>query len=148
MRLVLMIAVALIPASVRAETLDDTKAFDHAFAASFYTYDACGEGKYGVIFRKALDARFAECPFTPQARAAHLRRNRLQSEKSHDMMNALIEQTGGMPTRLPGMEETCRQQQKEPDYVATREKLARFADGALKPEDILPGPCDADVVAP
>ena len=46
------------------------------------------------------------------------------------------------------MEETCRQQQKEPDYLAVREKLAQFAAGALKPKDVLPAPCDSDVVAP
>jgi hypothetical protein len=46
------------------------------------------------------------------------------------------------------MSETCRQRQSEPDYVAARDKLVRYSAGELKPEDVLPAACDADVIAP
>ena len=148
MRRISWLAFACLPALAHAAPLEDTHAFDRAFATSFYTFDACGDGKYGGLFRKALDARFAQCPFSPEARAAHKRRNVMQAEKSRGRMNALIEQTGGLPVRLPGMEETCRQQKAEPDYAALRVKLERFSEGALKPDDVLASPCDADAIAP
>ena len=138
----------LLAGAAHAAPLDDTSAFDRAFAVSFYTFDACGDGKHGVIFRKALAARFAQCAFSPAAIAAHKRRLAAQAEKSKQRMAKLIEETGGVPVRLPGMEETCRQQRAEPDYASVREKLEKFADGALKAEDVLPAPCDADAISP
>jgi hypothetical protein len=148
MRLTLALTLALLPAAAHAAPLDDARAFDRAFAASFYTFDACGDAKYGLIFRKALAARFAQCPFSEKARQAHQQRNALQAKKSRDLMKALIEETGGVPMRLPGMNETCRQRQAEPDYVTARAKLERYSEGALKPEDVVPAACDADVIAP
>ena len=60
MRWILWLALALFPAAALAAPPDDTRAFDRAFAASFYAFDACGDAKYGVIFRDALDARLAQ----------------------------------------------------------------------------------------
>jgi uncharacterized protein with von Willebrand factor type A (vWA) domain len=148
MRLKPWLALALFPAAALAAPPDDTRAFDRAFAASFYTFDACGDAKYGVIFRDALDARLAQCAFSDAARETHRRRSYWQAKKSHELMNKLIETTGGVPNRLPGMDETCRQRQAEPDYIAVRAKLERYSEGALKPEDLLPTPCDAEAVAP
>jgi hypothetical protein len=148
MRLTLWLALAWLPVGALAAPPDDTRAFDRAFAASFYAFDACGDAKYGVIFRDALDARFAQCGFSDAARAAHRRRSFLQAKKSHELMSKMIEDTGGVPNRLPGMDETCRQRQAEPDYVAARAKLERYSEGGLKPEEVLPAACDAQVVAP
>jgi len=148
MRMTPWLALAWLPAAALAAPPDDTRAFDRAVAASFYTFDACGDAKYGVIFRDALDARFAQCGFSDKARDAHRRRGALQAKKSHELMSKLIEDTGGVPNRLPGMDGTCRQRQAEPDYIAARAKLERYSEGALKPEDVLPSPCDAEVVAP
>ena len=148
MRLVIPLALLLAGGAASAEPLEDSRAFDRAVATSFYTFDACGDAKYGVIFRDALDARFAQCPFSDKARETHRRRSFLQGKKSHELMSKLIEDTGGVPNRLPGMEETCHQRQSEADYVAVKSKLERYSEGGLKPEDVLPGACDADVIAP
>ena len=148
MRLTIALALALLPAAACAAPPDDAGAFDRAFAASFYTFDACGDAKYGLIFRKALAARFAQCPFSEMARQAHQQRSALQAKKSRDRIKALIEETGGVPMRLPGMSQTCRERQAEPDYVAARAKLDRYSDGELKLADLLPAGCDADVIAP
>ncbi len=148
MRKLLALALALLPAAVHAAPLEDTRAFDRAFAASFYTFDACGDGKYGALFRRALDARFAQCPFTPEARVSHESRNALQAQKSRARMAALIEETGGLPMRLPGMEESCRQLRDEPDYVAVRARLDSYAEGAAKLEDVLSAPCDSEAITP
>ncbi len=142
------LAFAWLPAMALAAPPDDASAFDRAFAASFYTFDACGDAKYGVIFRDALDARFAQCGFSDAAREAHRRRGILQGKKSHELMKKLMDDTGGVPMRLPGMDETCRQRQAEPDYVAARAKLERYSEGALKLEELLPAACNAQVVAP
>jgi uncharacterized protein with von Willebrand factor type A (vWA) domain len=148
MRLTPWLVWVFLPATALAAPPDDTRAFDRAFAASFYTFDACGDAKYGVIFRDALDARLAQCGFSDAARETHRRRSYWQGKKSHEQMEKLIEATGGVPNRLPGMDETCRQRQAEPDYVAARKKLERYSEGALKPQDVLPSACDAEVVAP
>jgi hypothetical protein len=144
----LCVALALVPLAARAAPLEDTRAFDRAFALSFYTFDACGDGKYGALFRRALNARFAQCPFSPAAQAAHRRRNALQAEKSRERMEAVIEQTGGVPVRLPGMEETCRQQRAEPGYADIRAKLESYSEGEAKLEDVLAAPCDAETITP
>ncbi len=148
MRKSLALALALLPLAAHAEPLTDTRAFDRAFAASFYTFDACGDGKYGALFRQALGDRFNQCGFTPEARAAHFRRIGAQTKKSRDLMAALIEKTGGLPMRLPGMEETCRQQREEPDYQAVRVRLEKYARGEAKLEETLSAPCDADAINP
>jgi uncharacterized protein with von Willebrand factor type A (vWA) domain len=148
MRLTIALALALLPAAASAAPPDDARAFDRAFAASFYTFDACGDAKYGLIFRKALAERFAQCPFSEKARQAHQRRIVLQAKKSRDHIKALIEETGGVPMRLPGMDQTCRERQAEPDYVAARARLDRYSDGELTLANLLPAGCDADVIAP
>ena len=144
--LAVLLPLGLAPAF--AEPLQDARAFDHAYAASFYIFDGCGDAKYGLLFRDALDARFAQCPFSDQAREAHRRRNAQQAKKSRDLMKNLIDETGGVPVRLPGMSETCRQRQSAPDYVAARARLERFSQGALKAEDIVSEPCDAETLTP
>jgi hypothetical protein len=148
MRFGSILALALMASAASAEPLENTRAFDRAFAASFYVFDACGDGKYGLIFRRALAARFAQCPFTPQARATHQRRIALQAKRSREMMNALIEKTGGAPNRLPGMDETCRQRQAAADYRSVRERLEKYTEGALTAQDVIPAACDADAITP
>jgi len=147
LRLALAFAAFAVTAA-QAAPLEDTRAFDRAFAASFYTFDACGDAKGGLLFRKALEARFAQCGFSDAARAAHKRRNASQTKMSRQRIQKMIDDTGGMPARAPGMDITCRQREAEPDYVAAREKLERFSQGTLKPNEVLPGACDADVIAP
>ena len=83
-----------------------------------------------------------------QAREAHRRRDVLQAKKSRDLIKKLIDETGGVPVRLPGMSETCRQCQSGPDYVEARAKLEQFSQGKLKPEDIVSEPCDAETATP
>ncbi len=148
MRLAIALAFALFAGAARADALDDPSAFDHAFAASFYIFDACGDGEHGLIFRRALAARFAQCAFTPAAREKHRTRNSLQAKKSRDVMDKLIEEHGGFPMQLPGMEATCHQQRAAPDYVAVRDKLDSYSAGHLTAEQVLPSPCDAEAIAP
>ena len=145
----LWVALALVPLAARAAPLEDTRAFDRAFAASFYAFDACGDGKYGALFRRALNARFAQCPFSPQAQAAHRRRNALQAEKSRERMEALIEETGGVPLRLARHGgDLAASSAPSLTTAAIRTKLESYSEGAAKLEDVLPAPCDAEAITP
>ena len=148
MRTFLWLALALAPLAARAEPLQDPRPFNQAFALSFFRFDACGDEKYGALFRRALNLRFSKCPFSPEARAAYYHKISLQAEWSRKRLEAMTEENGGKPMRLPGAEETCRQQLAEPDYVAFRAKLESVSVGTAKLEDVLTFPCDADPITP
>lgn len=145
---VLVLAIHVGAAQAQDPMLERTEAFDRAFAASFYIYDACGDAKHGRIFRQALVERFRQCPFTPAAQASFRQRSAAQKEKSAKIIEAIIEEHGGLPVRLDGMTLTCHEQQRLPDYVALSEKLDLFGDGRLAVADLMTAPCDAETIAP
>ena len=143
-------ALMVIPAATRAADgpQTDTSAFDYADAASFYAFDGCGDALAGRIYRRALAAKLAECPFTPDARAHFAARARAQQAKSNDMLRRLITEHGGLPMRLDGMTRTCREQQDSPEYSALRTTLERYAAGEVPVDAVVSAPCDAARVGP
>ena len=127
-----------------AETpLDRTDAFERSFAESF---DIFGDGLAGRIYRHALQERFAACPFTPAAR--YSTRPRAQGAKSRQAIENMIEQRGGLPVQLEGMNATCHAQQADEDYRCLRNQLQAYSAGSLPPTAILPSACDADAIGP
>src|SRR4051794_10728092 len=83
--LLLLGSAAIVPARAddapRPAVLERTDAFDRAYAASFYEFDACGDGLAGRIYRNALVEKLKQCPFSApakqrfQIKAAAQRRN-------------------------------------------------------------------------
>jgi hypothetical protein len=127
---------------------DRTTAFDNAYAASFYQFDACGDGIAGRIFRRALVEKLRQCPFSAEARARFLARSTAQRRKSSQMLAKLIEDHGGLPMRLDGMTRTCREQIDSPEYQAVRLRLDRYAAGNAAPDTVIPQACDATEITP
>jgi hypothetical protein len=128
--------------------LDNPDAFERGFALSLYQFDACGDPLAGLLFRRALNARFAQCPFSPAARTRYARRTAAEQAKVDERLRKLIEQRGGLPMRLEGMTMTCRQQQESPDYRALRARLEDFSAGRAPAQTIFPAPCDAAEIVP
>lgn len=127
---------------------EHTEAFDRAYAVSFYTFDGCGDGLSGRIFRQALVERFNQCPFTTEAKQRFRQQSVAQRVKSGDVIEAMIEANGGMPVKLAGMTMTCHEQQASPDYQKLRTRLVRYLSALLKAQDIVPSSCDADTITP
>ncbi len=140
---------ALWCAPVAAQTPSDkTDAFEQAYAASFYTFDACGDGVAGRIYRNVLVARFAQCPFSEAARARFRSRTVLQRRRSSQMISRTIDEHDGVPVQLEGMRMTCREQRSSAEYRELRERLARFEAGAAGTESVIPEPCGAGSFTP
>lgn len=150
MRRWLLAALLALPAGrLAAETpLTDTHAFEDADATSFYAFDACGDGLGGRMYRKALAARVAQCPFTAEAHSRFTKRARLQQEKSRIALENLIQANGGLSVQLDGMSQTCREQKASPEYQQLRVRLEQYAQGEMPIETVLPAPCDAATVTP
>jgi hypothetical protein len=128
--------------------LDRTDAFEQAYGASFFEFDACGDGLSGRLYRQALTDRLMHCPFTDAAKARFRTRAAMQRRKSGEIIRELIEQTGGMPVRLEGMTRTCREQMDSPEYQAVRARLDAYSAGAAGRDDVVPTPCDAARITP
>lgn len=155
--LILLAAVALPGAQAAgADAPDGTGPFEQAYGASFYTFDACGDGvagqlyrkAAGQLYRKALVARFAQCPFPAAARDRFRQRTALQRRKSSTLIRQQIEQYGGLLPRLEGMSMTCHEQQASADYRSFRDRLERFAAGSASPDTVIPEPCGAEAISP
>lgn len=125
-----------------------TRAFQDAYAASFYQFDACGDGVAGRIYRKALSDKVRRCAFTPEARQHFQAWSTAQRKRSGEAMTKLIEDNGGLPIRLQGMTRTCREQIDSPEYRAVRDRLDAYAAGRTAPDAVVPQPCDAASIAP
>ena len=145
------LAVILGTSTAMADTgvvLDRIDAFEQAYGASFFEFDACGDGLSGRIYRQALTDRLMHCPFTDAAKARFRTRAAMQRRKSGEIIRELIEQTGGMPMRLEGMTRTCREQMDSPEYQAVRSRLDAYSAGTASRDDVVPSPCDADRITP
>jgi hypothetical protein len=130
------------------DRLERTDAFDQAFAASFYHFDACGDGLSGRIYRRALTERFAQCPFSADARTRFKQRSSAQFRKSRDMIAKLIDEGGGLPVRLEGMTRTCREQMDSPEYRAIRAGLEDYGAAKAGAESVVAAACDATEIVP
>jgi len=128
--------------------LQKTTAFEQAYGLSFYVFDACGDGLAGRIWRRALVERFAQCPFSPEAQASFKRRSTAQRVKASKAIQAMIDEHGGLPIRLAGMSQTCREQRESEPYQALRSRLEAYDDGALKSLDLITAACDAETITP
>lgn len=128
--------------------LERTDAFEKAYAASFYEFDACGDSLGGRIYRSALVEKLKLCPFTPEARKRFQARSALQRRKSSEIMAKLIEANGGLPVRLEGMTRTCREQRDSPEYRAVRSGLDDYAAGKAGADRVVGQPCDAAEISP
>lgn len=135
-------------ASADPGTLERTNAFDQAYAASFYQFDACGDGIAGRIYRNALTEKLKQCPFSADARKRFLSRSAAQRRKSSQIMAKMIEDNGGLPNRLQGMTRTCHQQADSAEYRAVRSRLNDFSAGQAGPDTVVPQACDAAEIAP
>lgn len=123
-----------VPAAA-AQELTDTRAFEQAYAESYYRFDACGDAVTGDLYRRALSAKVASCPFAAAARTRFEERAKAQATQSQKQIQHMIEEHGGMPVKLDGMTRTCREQIESPDYQALRTQLEPQGGG-------LPAACD------
>ncbi len=137
-------AIALSVPAAAQTPLTDTHAFEYANALSYYGFDACGDGLGGRLYRQALAAKFAQCPFSPDARSNLAQRERLQAQKSRAAIARLIDEKGGLPVQLDGMNRTCREQAASPEYQALSANLQRFGAGQATAETVFPQDCGAD----
>jgi hypothetical protein len=144
----LLAALCISLASARADEPAQTRAFEAAYAASFYQFDACGDGLAGRAYRQALSQKVAQCPFPADIKKRFVLRAAAQRKKSGDMMAKLIEDTGGLPVRLDGMTRTCREQMDSPEYQAVRARLNDFSTGKAGPDTVIPDPCDTPEITP
>ncbi len=108
--LLMLAAPVLAAADEPAIPADATRAFETAYAASFYEFDACGDGLSGRSYRRALSEKVAQCPFPAEVKQRFVLRAAAQRQKSAKAMAKLIEDNGGLPVRLDGMTRTCREQ--------------------------------------
>lgn len=131
--------------SAPAETTD---AFEQAFATSLFVFDACGDGDHGVIFRRALAEKMAQCAISQKALERYRRRTALLLHNERERMNDAILKRGGYPDRIEGMPGTCHEHQVSPGYVQIRDKLNRYSEGLANFDDIIPGDCDAENFSP
>jgi hypothetical protein len=145
---VLLVALTLVGPVAADTPLSDTRAFEYANAMSYYGFDACGDGLGGRLYRQALAAKFAQCPFSPDARAALAQRERLQARKSRAAIQHVIDEQGGLPVQLEGMTRTCHAQAATPEYQALTASLQRFASGEASVDAVIPQPCDAPSLVP
>jgi hypothetical protein len=128
--------------------LEKPDAFERGFAVSLYQFDACGDPLAGRMFRRALAERFAQCPFSAEARERYQRRTRAEFAKVRAKMTAMIEENGGLPRELAGMSTTCHAQQASEPYRQFRTLLERYAEGAVPAEAVIPAACDAPDIMP
>ena len=146
--LLLFAAAVAAAAGEPAMPADATRAFEMAYAASFYEFDACGDGISGRNYRRALSEKVAHCPFPADVKQRFVQRAAAQRLKSAQAMAKLIEDNGGLPVRLDGMSRTCREQSETPEYQAIRARLDDFASGKIAADQVVPGACDADEISP
>jgi hypothetical protein len=132
----------------KGASLERTDAFDKAYAASFYEFDACGDGIAGRIYRSALTAKLRACPFSAGAKQRFRTRSVAQQRKSRDVMAKLIEDNGGLPVRLEGMTRTCHEQFDSPEYRQVRGRLDDYAAGKVGPDAVVTAGCDAVEIRP
>ena len=137
-------------ATVKADDaiLERTDAFTKAYAASFYEFDACGDGIAGRMYRSALTAKVRQCPFSTDAKKRFQTVSAAQRRKSNEAMAKLIEDTGGLPMRLKGMTQTCREQMDSPEYRQVRGRLEDFSAGKVGVDTVVAQPCDAAEISP
>lgn len=133
------------PANANA---DGTGAFETAYAASFYHFDACGDGVAGRVYRSALSEKLKQCPFSAEAKDRFQLRAAAQRRKSGQAMAKLIEDNGGLPVRLEGMARSCREQIDSPEYRAVRSRLDDYAADKTGPDTVVAQPCDATEITP
>jgi hypothetical protein len=148
MRTITTLVLLCLAGAAAAAPPDRTDAFESAYATSFYAFDACGDGVAGRLYRQALAARLSQCPFTDAAKARFRERSTLQRRKSSGAINAMIEQNGGLPTRLEGMSQTCHEQHSSDAYRALRSRLDDYAAGKATAQSIVPESCEAETISP
>jgi len=142
-----LLALALFPAAAQT-TLDRPDAFEHAYALSLYQFDACGDPMAGQLYRRALAARFAQCPFSPDARGRYTQQTQAHLARTRQWMEDMVERDGGLPVQLKGMTTTCHALQASGPYVEFRGLLDAFNAGTLTADAIIPAACDAPDLAP
>lgn len=135
-------------ATAETPSLDRPDAFERGFAVSLYRFDACGDQLAGRMFRHALAERFAQCPFTPEARSRYQQRTRAQQAKAQATLQGMVESLGGLPMRLDGMTMTCHEQRSTTDYQQLRDRLEQHSQGKLPADAIVTAPCDAADMSP
>jgi hypothetical protein len=128
--------------------LEHTTAFEKAYAASFYQFDACGDGISGRAFRTALSAKVRQCPFSAETKQRFQGWAAAQRRQSGKVMAKLIEDNGGLPMRLQGMTRSCHEQMESPEYRQVQSRLEDFASGRTGPDGVVGQPCDATEITP
>lgn len=134
--------------SASAAPAESTDAFERAFATSLYVFDACGDGDHGVLFRRALTERMAQCSISRDALERFQRRTAVLLKNEKDRLNKAILERGGYPDRIEGMPGTCHEHQTSPGYVQLRDKLNQYSEGLATFDAIIPGDCDAQDFSP
>ena len=147
--LAVLVLCAPVPALAQAPgPPDSTEAFERSAAESYYTFDACGDGLAGRLYRRALAERFAACPFAPAARARYGQRLQAQGAKARTAIQGIIDNQGGLPVQLGGLSETCHAQWADEGYGRLRHRLLQYAAGDLPATAIVAAPCDAPQITP
>jgi hypothetical protein len=142
------------PAAARADDvprpppLERTDAFRQAYGASFYQFDACGDGIAGRTWRSALVEKLKLCPFSAETRKHFQAWSAAQRRRSSQVMARLIEDNGGLPMRLQGMTRSCHEQMDSPEYRQVRSRLDDYAAGKASVDTVVTQPCDAAEITP
>jgi hypothetical protein len=106
--------------------LENTQAFEGAYALSFGLLDACGDKRAGDIFRRALVAKVAECPFSDRAKSAFT-----------DKVRKIEDQVRGVTF-------ACEHSasRNTPAYQEALRKLDDYDAGRTGVDEIIPDRCD------
>jgi hypothetical protein len=148
MRLPWLLAASCLAVSPTRAQPQETRAFETAYAASYYQFDACGDALAGREWRLALSQKVRQCPFSDAAKQRFVTRTAAQRRKSGEILAKQIEDKGGLPVQLDGMSRTCREQMDSEQYRAIRARLDDFVAGKAAADTVVPQPCDAAEISP
>jgi hypothetical protein len=132
------------PSTARA---DSTDTFQVAFGMSYYGFDWCGDRPLGELYRRALLEKFAQCPFTDEAKRRFSSWTANISARDKEAEKKFIAEHGKLPDRLDGMKQTCQEHRQSADYLKVRERLDRYARAEINVGDVIFS-CDTPAVIP
>ena len=125
---------------------DRTPGFDFAYAISFWA-DDCGEFLLGELWRHALVAKLASCPFTEAARQRFRELAATNEAKARAAIGRYWEEHKGPMEYVPDSNRSCADVGTKPEVAEMRRRLARFAAGEISVGEALPESC-ADGATP
>lgn len=120
---------------------EHTEAFQMAYGLMSLGLDGCGETNLAALFRRALEAKVAACPFSDRAKAEFTALTKQFLALEAAQFKSIIEKNGKLPGKLWGTNETCEHWRMSPKFAETRKKLEAYAQHKIGVDEVIPEPC-------